>query len=333
MARTNTAENAKLLYEAGEEYTDFTQLTDSGDQTKYESGASMWSGRSGYEPDVRPNGLITGGEVTPADSNDSVDVAALTAYLAGVEDSVASGSVSVSRPSTDVAKISSITVDSTGSLVEVTGTDGSDQTFSESRGAEGGPPWIPTDSIEIAQVRMTTSASAKFSKDQIKQVVGKHRERWDSPVWDEHMFDATVEFISALPTIHSDDSGSTTKTKAVWAAYYEPTFTEQPYCSDFQAPEKSHSVNSTQVYGTTLASHSSSLGQGSFTTRLKDGITDNLVAMKDEEIWFKFFPDRNKSPYLACQGKLGVSRSYPAGDHIQAECTISAIEPAEGVSS
>ena len=333
MARTNTAENAKLLYEAGEEYTDFSQLTDSGDQTVFTSGASMWSGRSGYEPDVRPNGLITGGEVTPADSDDTVDVAALTCYLKGVNTSVASGTVSVTRPGTDVAKISSITVDSTGSLVEVQGTEASDTNFTDSRGSEGGPPWIPTDSIEIAQVRITSSSSAALTKDQIKQVVGQHRERWDSPVWDEHMFDATVEFISALPKIHSDDAGSTTKTKAVWAAYYEPTFTEQPYCSDFQAPEQSHSVNSTQVYGTTLASHSSSLNQGSFTTRLKDGITDNFMGMKDENIWIKFFPDRNRTPYLACQGKLGVTRSFPAGDHIQAECTISAVEPATGVSS
>ena len=333
MARVNTAENAKLLYEAGEDFTDFSQLTDSGDQKAFESGASLWSGRSGYEPDVRPNGLITGGEVTPADTADTANVAAQTDYLAGVNTSVASGTVSVTRPTSDVAKINSITVDSTGSLVEVTGTDGSDQTFTETRGAGGGPPYIPTDSIEIAQVRLTTSASAVLTEDQIKQVPGTHLERYDLPVWEENYFDAQVEFISPLPLIHSDDSGSTTKTKAIWASYYEPQFTEQPYSSEFQPPEQSHSVNSTQVYGTVIGSTSASLNQGSFTTRLRDGVTDNIVKFRDEMLWIKFYPDRNRTPYVLAQGKFGVSRSYPAGDHIQAECTISALEPAEGVSS
>jgi hypothetical protein len=41
-------------------------------------------------------------------------------------------------------------------------------------------------------------------------------------------------------------------------------------------------------------------------------------------LWFKFYPDRYKSSYLLTQGKLGISRTFPAGDNIQAACTISA---------
>lgn len=329
-----TAENALLKYEAGQNYIDFTALTDDGDHKTYTSSADLWSGKEGYDVDVRPNGLITGGQVTPGSSADTVDVAALTCYLAGVKTSVsASSGFSVTRPSTDVAKINSITVDSTGSLTEVTGTDGSDQTFTETRGEAGGPPWIPTDSIEIAQVRMTTSASATLSESEIKQIVGKHRERYDSPIWDVDYLNAQVEFISAMPTIHSDDSGSTTKTKAVYAAYYEPEFADVPKSAAFVPPENSHSTSSTQIYGMTLGSTSKSLNQGSFTAYLRDGVSDNLLNEKDYTLWFKFFPNRLKTDYLLCQGKLGVSRSFPAADEIQAECTISAQSEGEEVTS
>ena len=328
-----TAENALLKYEAGQSYTDFTALADDGDQMIFTSSADLWSGKEGYDVDIRPNGLITGGEVTSADSNDTVAVAALTCYLAGVKTSVSSGTVTVTRPSTDVARINSITVASDGSLTEVTGTEGSDQTFSETRGAAGGPPWIPTDSIEIAQVRMTTSAAATLSEDQIKQVVGTHRERYDQPIWDVNYLDAQVEFISALPLIHSDDSGSTTKTKAVYASYYEPDFADVPKSANFVPPENSHSVSSTQIYGMTLGSSSKSLNQGSFTAYLRDGVSDNLLKEKDSTLWFKFFPNRLKTDYLICQGKLGISRSFPAADEIQAECTISAQFEGEEVTS
>jgi len=335
MANVQTAEKAKLMYEAGQDFTDFTALTNDGDNKTYTSDADLFSARSGYEPEIRPNGLITGGTVTPGSSNDTADVAALTCYLAGDQTSVSEASgESVTRPTDDVAKIDSITVTAAGAIAVVEGTEAtSGTTFSSERGAAGGPPWIPSDSIEIAQVRMTSMASAPIAEDEIKQIVGTHCERFDYPVWEVSNRDAQVEFVAALSEIHSDDSGSTTSTKGVYAKYYEPQFTEQPYASDFTPPENSHSVNSTQVYGATIASTSASLGQGSFTALLKDGVTDNLIGLKDETLWFKFYPDRNKSPYLLCQGKLGISRSYPAGDNISASCTISATETGKEVSS
>ena len=61
-----TAENAKLQYEAGQNAVAMSALTDSGDQTEFTSAATLWSGRSGYAPVVRPNGLLTCGAITPA---------------------------------------------------------------------------------------------------------------------------------------------------------------------------------------------------------------------------------------------------------------------------
>jgi hypothetical protein len=94
--------------------------------------------------------------------------------------------------------------------------------------------------------------------------------------------------------------------------------------SDFVPAETSHSVSSTQVYGSTVGSSSSSLGQGSFNARLSDGVSDALVKEKNNFLWFRFYPDRYKTNYMLTQGKLGISRTFPAGDSIQAACTISA---------
>ena len=79
-----TAENAKLQYEAGQSAVAMTVLTNSGDETTFTSAASLWSGRAGYAPVVRPNGLLTGGAITTHASNDTVTVAALTLNLNGV---------------------------------------------------------------------------------------------------------------------------------------------------------------------------------------------------------------------------------------------------------
>ena len=77
----STAENAKLQYEAGQNATAMSALTNSGDETTFTSGASLWSGKSGYAPVVRPNGLLTGGAVSVNAANDKVTVAALTCNL------------------------------------------------------------------------------------------------------------------------------------------------------------------------------------------------------------------------------------------------------------
>ena len=94
---------------------------------------------------------------------------------------------------------------------------------------------------------------------------------------------AGVEFDAALPTIHEGDT-----TKKVYAEYYIPEKAQLPETSDFKAPETSHSASSKQIYGKTIGSSSSTLNQGSFTAYLKDGVTDPIVAQKNENlfVWF-----------------------------------------------
>jgi len=161
-------------------------------------------------------------------------------------------------------------------------------------------------------------------------------ERYDYPTWTEkrsHVENGTagyagVEFDSALPLIHTGPSA-----KPVYAEYYEPTFANIPKSADFVPPEESHSMTSTQIYGGTVGASSKSLGQGSFTAYMESGIYEGFEQLKGENLWFKFYPDRTKSPYIACQGILGVTRSFPAGDSIKAACTISAESLADDIAS
>lgn len=317
-----TAENAQLSYESGQTLYPMEALTDSGDATTFDSNAVYFSGASGKEPNIKPDGIATGGVVSAATSgsNNVVDITALTCYLAGVLTSVvASTDEAITRAATDVASITSITVNSSGAIAVVIGTDSADTTFSETRAAAGGPPLIPVGSIEVAQVRTTSNTAAEITDAEIFKVVGAHRERYDSPVWEINSKEAQITFSSALPLIHTGAIP-----KAVMASYNDPIFSVIALASDYVPSENSHSVGSTQIYGTTLGSTSKSLSQGSFTAYLNDGITDPIVKVKDDTLFFKFYPDKLKTPFLIDQGVLGMSRSFPAGDSLAAACTISA---------
>ena len=321
-----TAENAKLEYEGGQTAVPISLLTDSGDRTTFESSDMLWSQRSGFAPEITPNGLLTGGAISTATSgsDDVIDVAALTCNLNGVDTSVTStADVSVTRGATNVARITSITISSGGSIAAIAGTSSTDTTFSETRGAAGGPPFIPVDAIEIGQVRTTTSAAAAVTDDEIFQTVGLHRERADFPQYNIDYSNGNITFLTALTQDHTGGLP-----KRVYAHYHTPIFAEVSLASDFVPPENTHAINSTQIYRTTIGSSTSTLNQGSFTAYLQNGVSDTLVTLKDESLWFRFYPDQYAARYLLTHGKLGIARTFPADNEIQAACTVSATEAA-----
>lgn len=322
-----TASNAKIQYEAGQTAVAMAALTDSGDQTTFTGASSPWSQRSGYAPVIRPDGLLTGGVITPAATADKVDVTAGTAYIGGALVSwAAAADVAITRgASSDTHNITSITVTSLGAVAAVPGADST--AFSETRAANGGPPLIAVTSIEIGQVRTTSVTSAVVTAAEVFQVPGTHLERSDTPAVNSvNYFAGSVTLVAALPKIHTG-----TVAKKVCASYSTPIFADVPKGFDFVPPETTYSVSSTPFYGGTEGSTSSSLGQGSFSAILENGVSDSLLAMAGQNLWFKFFPDRASSRYLACQGILGIARTFPAGSSIQAKCTISASSAAEAV--
>lgn len=330
-----TAKNAKLQIEGGRSLHDFAAMTDSGDQKVFNvTGGTIYSGKNGFTPEVRPDGIVSGRNLlSPHADDDKVAVAAFTCYLAGVLKEIEATSISITRPATAVSKVISIVVDDTGTVDKEAGTDGATADFSEERGVAGGPPVIPAGYIEIGQIRVTSDESDAIAASEIFQNDGEHVERADYPVFSiKNLGDgnqarvsakknAYVEFASALPAIHTD-----TKPKGVYIRYYSPVFQDLERVLDFVPVEVSHGVSSKEYYRGAVASVTESVAQGSFTALLKDAVRDFLVAEKNETLTLKFFPDENKSTYVLTQGRIGIKRSFPHGDQIQAAVTVSAEE-------
>jgi hypothetical protein len=315
-----------VRYEAGQTPFPFEAMTDGGDATTFEASFSPISNAAGFEPVVAPYGLLTGGAITATGSNNQVAVAALTASMAGATGAdangvvvVAGGNVAVTRPATNVSKVISITVDATGALAAVAGTDGASAAFSETRGGAGGPPFIPVGSIEIGQVRLTTSTAAPVAGGEVYAVPGLHVELASYPVYALDFARGEVNFAVELPKIHT---GSVTKKVYIKGA--TPLFAPIAQTSDWVPAESTYSINSTDTYDGPVGSASASLGQASFTAVLKDGITDAFLAQKGKNLWFEFRPDRDKMlPKQLTQGILGVSRTFPAGGgNFSASCTV-----------
>ncbi len=330
-----TSKRAKTEFESGNTLHDFTAMADSGDHKTFTlSGVPVWSGESGYEPEVLVNGIVTGLNIlsTHADDN-KVTVAAFTANSGGKEYTVSTTTASAVRPASDVAKVCSVVMNDEGAIEVVEGTDGTTATFSETRGAAGGPPEIEVDDVEIGQIRITSSSAAVIAASEIKQDIGTHVERADYPAMVTPIntigegLDATVpakknahvEFSSAFPAIH--DSGAY---KKVYIKCYAPTFVEAQRTVDFVPVENSQSISSEEYYNGTVGSVSSSIGQGSVKVLMNDNVTDTILRRKNKITTVRHYPDRNKSPYTLTQGTIGVKRSYPVSGQNAADITITA---------
>ena len=224
--------------------------------------------------------------------------------------------------------ITSITVDSSGSVASITGVDFT--AFSAVRGAAGGPPYIPVGSVEIGQVKVTSVTAAAVTAGEIYQVPGLHLERSDYPVWETNYATGEITFVDALPDNHTADVP-----KKVYIKGATPLFAPIPKASDWVPSEATYSINSTDTYDGPVGSSSSSLGQASFNAVMTDGITDNFVSLKSENLWFEFRPDRDVTvPKQLTQGIFGISRTFPAGGgSVSAACTVTPVEATTDVAS
>lgn len=328
-----TAKNAKIEIETGQSLSGaYAVMTDSGDNQIYTvSGGTLWSGKSGFTPSVRPNGVVSGRNlISTHASDDFVSVAAFTAYSKGVLKTVNAGSLEVTRASTGgYYKVHSITMASGGALAVVEGTEAA--ALVTTRATAGGPPLIPVNSVELGQVITSSSTSDAIAASEIFQVVGQHTERYDYPTWQEFNVGlgesaessaekyAHIKFDAVLPEIHTG-----AVTKKTFIQYYAPQFTELTRTMAFRPVEQAHSVSSQEYYRGSIGSVSSSIGQGGFTALLGDGLTDSIVSEKDNTLTVRFYPDENKSAYSLTQGRIGLARTFPFDNQIQAEVTISA---------
>ena len=330
-----TSDNAIIEYEASQSLVAMAALTDSGDAIFFKSADLLWSNKSGSAPSVKPDGVINGFAVTPNAAADKVDVAAGTLYQAGVQHSVsASLGEDITRGVSPYLK-TSITISISQAIVTVAGPPHA-TAFSTERGEDGGPPFIPVGSTEIAQVWYSSTGVAVVVSSEIKQVQGDSLERWDFPSHNQKRLNvengvagyAGIEFVAALPLSHTGGIP-----KGVYAEYYTPEFAELPDATDFVPAETTNTTTSVQVYNNTLGASSTTLNQSTFTFYPKDGITDAVFKEKGENLFFKFKQDRLNDPYILQQGIFGISRTFPAADAVAAAATVSTNVPAVEVYS
>jgi len=328
----------KLEYEGSAAGVENELMTDSGDHTVFTAANTLFSAADS-DPICKPNGIISGVNlVSPTTStNDSLDVKAFTAYFAGVEVSVSADTVTLTRDATNDYQKFSIICDSAGSLTVIE-SDAHATAFSTTRGAAGGPPSIPIAQIEVAQIWLTDNTAAQITTAEIKESASNGtQERYDYPLFtinpqgegnkatDADKENAYVEFASALPLAHGATANSAaTAYKPVYVNYAVPTMIPIQKAVDFVPAETSTSISSTPIYNGAVASSSDSLGACTFTAYVDDGITDHLVKQDGKKIFVRFYPNRNKAPYIITQGKLRAPRTFPADAQITVSATIAA---------
>lgn len=317
--------NQAIYYEAGVTPGTFAPLANSGDNKTFTDTRKPWSLATGSEAVIAPMGLLTGGAVTPAAAlgNNNVDVAALTAMMpaatgananTGILTVAATINITVTRSATGGTPYltTSITITGAGAAAAVAGTAGAAQ--SETRGAAGGPPLIPVDSIEISQVRLSSITAAPVTASEIFQAPGLHQERADYPVYTADYLGGKITFASALPLIHT---GSLPK--RVYARVSTPIFAEIPNTKDWVPAKESISVNSEAYYDGVVGSSSSSIGSASFSVAFGiDGVTDALLGKEGQNLMFMFKPDKNGVAYQLTQGTFAIAQTFgvkaaPAG--------------------
>jgi len=298
------------------------------------TGQTLWSNLSGKKPRIIPVGIISGGKITPAASgaNDAVDVAPFTYYDENqVKRSNAGASgVAITRASNGTHRKNSIVVAAvSGTVSAIAGDDVIGvSAFSDTRGDDGGPPWIPysTYAIEIGQVFTSASAAAPITDDEIQQNRNQSMEVYDYPVFEVNTLGdadnstAFIKFSVDLPEIHSDDAGTTVYTKKTTALTYEPTLTFVDFAGDFVPSEKTRTGNTATTYGgqTARGEPSIATSDATFTTNpaRNDTVSDYIkyqLADRGEIVTVQYLPDADEpDKFRLEQGYLSGTSANPA---------------------
>jgi hypothetical protein len=328
-----TAQRGKIDIELDQTFNDYSLMDNSGDNQIFTIG-TVWSQAEAY--DLRPNGISSGlNLLSTNETADTVSVAAFSAYSQGVEYEKSATTVSLTRPSTSDYKKISITMADDGTITAVDGTEGT--AFSDTRDADGGPPLIPVDSVELGQVWLSSQTSAVIEGNEIKQSINTHAEYAAypspevNPTGEGQYADtlaqkyAFVKFSSALMENHTGNV-----CKRVYLQYYEPVLSTILRTADFVPAEISVSKSSEAVYegsgvpGAVGSMKADSVGDCSFVVFAEDGITDGIVAMRNKIVTLKWYTDANKAPHMLTQGLLSFQREFPtSGGQVKINCTVS----------
>ena len=265
------------------------------------SGVDYWSSSRELEVVVMPNGVVTGGNVTPGTANDTVDVAELNVWLNGVQMTIsASAAEAVTRGSVNGFIRNAITIDSLAAVTVIAGTEST--AFSDVIGAVGGPPYIPADSILIAIVSLTNTTAGAVLSTEISQSRGRNLELALYPTWDISHHEGVVRFSSPLPTIHTGDIP-----KPVYASYASVkilgSFTKLLFTDNAKVPETTYAGTKVMYHDNKrLTDVAEELTDCTFDMTFKDsaGIGSNLANVKGDKLYLLIYPDQFKPPRFLC---------------------------------
>lgn len=144
---------------------------------------------------------IIGAWVIPAASGepDRVDVMAFTD---GALTCNGAADVLCGRSTEPTHSVYSLILSASGERLQgVRGESGN--AFVETRGAAGGPPWIPVDAVELAQIRTKSAYPARIKSREISQTLNKSIERYDWPDYTIDPGSGTVTFTARPMKAHT----------------------------------------------------------------------------------------------------------------------------------
>jgi len=317
----------KLQMEAGGTLYTFEAMTKQANTQHYEVTAGRLFSRAenvngvDQRAVIAIDGLKSGCKAVPAVSltNDKIDIAAGVAIIAGVEVTVTESlDLAVARGGSSHIKYS-INVSANGTAVATAGTTHTG--FSNDRGADGGPPYVPVGSDELWQVWFSSLTPAKVLATEIKGVPEQHRELSYYPGWfyipPVTNDDQKIELGVALALCHTADVS-----RPVYAEYYNPVFVKMDDVSDVKPSRKTYSPTEEKTYDATRKVSNEALGDGSFKI-LMDERTNSLIKQAEGDVrWFRWFADKTKSDYVLFCGRVQIMDEYPVDGIMSAAVTI-----------
>lgn len=320
-------ENMKIEVEIKRTKVSMVILTQSSSAQEYTSGAKYWSNQGTFAPDIKVNGVLSGFEMTPSTTADTVDIAAGESNLNGVQTTKSSGSLAITRPITNPFKISSVTLTSANVFAEVEGSEDV-SAFSTVRGATGGPPLIPTDSIELGQVFMDSTGSAVFVASELSQVVNDTQEVATFPNFTIDFENGLINVPLGYEKIHTGSIA-----RAVYAEYHTAGFLELERVSNVVLPNNSRAVASDATNSGPIGNVTSSVNAGSLTIIGTDGVTEPAILINDQNVWVRVFPDKNMLPHTDVQAFWNAVPTFDAAANLNLAVTLTAEKAASNLGS
>lgn len=290
----------------------------------FESVADYWSEATINPVEIKPDGILTGLTISPGAANDQVSITAGTVQLAGATASVSADSVfDITRGTTNGYKICAVTINSSGVLTEVEGTEST--AFDTTRGAAGGPPYIPVGSVLVGYVYLTSTTAALITSDEIRQL-GSNRETATSPTYTYDITTGSVTFDSIVNPIHTGDVP-----KSVYASYAPVTvpssFTLLQYTDSYKGPEDVYSSDITKFHNNQkLANVTNDLSDCTFNLTFERdyGIGSFIEAARGDKRWLYVKPDQYRSSYiLVPAGVVSIEKDEITAEESTVSSTIS----------